>query len=74
MYQPQSNAVFASNVNIETGATADCGSIITPACIKAMYGITNGTLHNSNNSLGIFEFGDVYAQQDLNKFFKTYAR
>lgn len=38
-----------------------------------MYNITVGTLKSSTNTLGIFEFGDVYAQADLNSFYKTYA-
>jgi hypothetical protein len=38
-----------------------------------MYNITAGTLKNSKNTLGIFEFGDIYAQGDLDSFYKTYA-
>jgi tripeptidyl-peptidase-1 len=57
--------------NIE--ATDSCGTTITPACIKAIYNITAGTLHNPSNTLGIYEFGDIYAQADLNAFFKSYA-
>ena len=59
--------------NINTVAVEDCGTTITPACIKAIYNITDGTLSDKSNSLGIFEFGDVYAQEDLDAFFKTYA-
>jgi hypothetical protein len=59
--------------NINTVAVNDCGTTITPACIKAIYNITDGKLSDKSNSLGIFEFGDVYAQEDLDAFFKTYA-
>jgi tripeptidyl-peptidase-1 len=64
---------FHSNMIVNTDATDHCGTTITPACIKAIYNITDGTLADSSNSMGIYEFGDVYAQQDLNQFFKTYA-
>jgi tripeptidyl-peptidase-1 len=66
--------VVISNAESDTEATSDCGSTITPACIKAMYGITAGTTKTAGNTLGIYELGDIYAQQDLNSFFKTYAR
>lgn len=40
-----------------------------------MYNITEGTSHIDGNELGIFEdIGDVYAQEDLNSFFSTFAR
>ncbi|KAF2161129.1 hypothetical protein M409DRAFT_69979 [Zasmidium cellare ATCC 36951] len=49
-----------------------CSSVVTPACIKAMYNITNGTRAATGNELGIFEdLGDHYSQEDLNTFFKA---
>ena len=63
----------SSPTHMLEAATDTCGTAITPACIKAMYNITAGTLKNSKNTLGIFEFGDIYAQGDLNSFYKTYA-
>jgi tripeptidyl-peptidase-1 len=53
-----------------------CDTLVTPACIKALYGIPTispTTVPNPNNSLGIFEEGDYYAQADLNSFFTKYA-
>jgi tripeptidyl-peptidase-1 len=46
---------------------------MTPACIKALYQIPDTTSASSNNSLGIFELGDTYAQKDLDTFFAKYA-
>lgn len=51
----------------------DCGENITPACIKALYGIPPAHLNDSVNSLGIYEDGDYYAQEDLDLFFANYA-
>lgn len=51
----------------------DCGRNITPACIKALYKIPDAHLNDSVNSLGIYEDGDYYAQEDLNLFFAQYA-
>lgn len=50
-----------------------CDVAITPACIAALYGIPNGTLANSSNVMGIFEDGDYYSQEDLNKFFANFT-
>jgi tripeptidyl-peptidase-1 len=58
---------------LQIAATDDCGTAITPACIKAMYNITAGTLKNSENTLGIFELQDIYAQADFDSFYKLYA-
>ena len=42
--------------------------------ILALYNITKGTTAAKGNELGIFEdIGDVYAQEDLDLFFATYA-
>jgi tripeptidyl-peptidase I len=46
---------------------------ITPACIKALYGVPNGTLANPSNAMGIFEEGDYYSQEDLNNFFANFT-
>lgn len=54
--------------------TATCDEYITPQCIKAMYKIPDASLSNVTNPLGIFEsLGDVYAQEDLDAFYKLLA-
>ena len=70
---PSISLGFSDQLLLSTATTDTCGTAITPACIKAMYNISTGTLKNSKNTLGIFEFGDIYAQADLNSFYKTYA-
>lgn len=50
-----------------------CDSFITPACIAAMYNITQATKAAPNNQLGIFEEGDFYAAEDLIEFFTLLA-
>lgn len=51
-------------------STAICSTIMTPQCIKKMYGIPKATLANKDNFLGIYEADNqVYAQEDLNDFF-----
>ena len=54
----------------------NCGSNITPACIRALYDIpeqTSATFVDPANTLGIFESGDIYAQADIDSFFKKFA-
>lgn len=62
----------------EVGDLADCDVHITPACIKALYGVPDtpeypGGKPRADNSLGIFEEGDYYAQADLDLFFANYT-
>ena len=51
----------------------NCDVVITPACIKALYQVPKAELAADGNSLGIFEEGDYYAQEDLNLFFANYT-
>ncbi|KAI8244681.1 Aorsin [Colletotrichum sp. SAR 10_96] len=53
--------------------TSACTDNVTPACIKALYRIPDNTLNHPSNSLGIYETGDYYAQEDLNLFFAKYT-
>lgn len=56
------------------GALADCDTIITPQCIKAIYNIPEATGSNVTNPMGLFEsLGDVYSQEDLDQFFELAA-
>jgi tripeptidyl-peptidase-1 len=50
-----------------------CDTDITPACIKALYKIPDATSASPNNSLGLYESGDTYAQEDLDLFFAKYT-
>ncbi|KAF9893306.1 hypothetical protein FE257_011736 [Aspergillus nanangensis] len=51
-----------------------CDIVVTPACIQAMYNVSQGTSATPGNELGIFEgLGDVYTQDDLDLFFATVA-
>ncbi|KNG91684.1 putative protease S8 tripeptidyl peptidase I [Aspergillus nomiae NRRL 13137] len=53
----------------------NCDHSITPDCIRALYKIPSArAAPHPNNSLGIFEEGDYYAQEDLDLFFKTFAK
>ncbi|KAI9661283.1 MAG: hypothetical protein M1821_009610 [Bathelium mastoideum] len=54
-----------------------CDRVTTPACVKALYQIPNGTQSDPNNALGVFEsqIGAMqsYNQGDLNSFFQTFT-
>lgn len=55
---------------------ADCDLVITPPCIRALYqfdALDPDAMVSSNNSLGFFEGGDFYAQEDLDLFFSTFT-
>jgi tripeptidyl-peptidase-1 len=53
------------------GGLLNCDQQITPDCVKALYNIPPALFAHPNNSLGIFEEGDYYAQEDLDLFFKN---
>ncbi|KAK5135062.1 hypothetical protein LTR08_005722 [Meristemomyces frigidus] len=55
---------------------ATCDVAITPACLQALYNFQPLSPHakvSPNNSMGIFEEGDFYSQQDLNSFFTNFT-
>jgi tripeptidyl-peptidase-1 len=55
---------------------ANCDTTITPACVAALYNIPPVEQPNAtraDNSLGIFEEGDYYDQEDLDLFFAKYT-
>lgn len=51
---------------------ANCSGLVTPACIKALYGLPYDVEAVPGNDMGIYESGDTYDQADLNSFFTTY--
>lgn len=61
---------------LSNSSLADCDEFITPVCLQALYNFKapgpNATV-SSNNSIGIFEEGDFYAQEDFDSFFATYT-
>ncbi|OJJ43932.1 hypothetical protein ASPZODRAFT_101669 [Penicilliopsis zonata CBS 506.65] len=64
----------AKSLNVSLDSLASCDTSVTPACIRAMYNISEGTKATPNNELGIFEcLGDIYSQEDLDLFFSTLA-
>jgi len=52
--------------------TANCSDLVTPASIAALYDIPAANKTNLNNSMGIFEKGAWYQDEDLDLFFATY--
>lgn len=61
-------AAAASNENL-----TDCSEYVTPACIRALYGVPPPITAVDGNEMGIFESGDTYDQPSLNLFFQHYA-
>lgn len=56
---------------------ATCDVAITPACIQALYQFEPQSPHakvSPTNSMGIFEDGDFYSQEDLNLFFANFTK
>lgn len=52
----------------------DCSILVTPACIKQMYGIPDATSKLAGNELGVFEHNsELHKQSDLDKFYSLYA-
>lgn len=65
-----------SLMDTEAAAAATCATAISPACLRALYefdALNSSSPVSSNNSMGIFEEGDYYAQADLNSFYTKYA-
>jgi tripeptidyl-peptidase-1 len=68
-------AKFAPDLPGGNSTLTGCDKLVTPQCVKALYGIpeTDPTVTpNPANSLGIFEEGDFYAQADLDQFYNLF--
>lgn len=68
-------AKFPKSIS-NTSELATCDVAITPACVAALYQIppvAAGYKARADNSLGIFEEGDYYAQEDLDLFFANFT-
>lgn len=64
------------DVALLNSSLADCDKLITPICLRALYNFKAPSLNatvSTNNTIGIFEDGDFYAQEDFNSFFANYA-
>ncbi|KAI5305495.1 RNA polymerase II subunit A C-terminal domain phosphatase [Ascosphaera pollenicola] len=53
--------------NIETNTTM-CSTVMTPACVRALYNIPKGSKAAKGNELGIVAQLDAYSQEDLDSF------
>ncbi|KAK9417389.1 putative Peptidase S53 domain-containing protein [Seiridium unicorne] len=65
-----------STSQIEADAAGTCATAISPVCLQALYQfdpLNSTSKVSANNSMGIFEEGDYYAQADLNSFYTKYA-
>lgn len=52
-----------------------CDTVITPDCLRALYGIPVSTTANPANSFGIVEYTpQIYIQEDLDLFFSNYSK
>jgi tripeptidyl-peptidase I len=50
-----------------------CGTNITPPCIRALYQIPQLQHATPGNSLGLFEQGSYFNEDDVNAFYAEYA-
>lgn len=51
-----------------------CGILVTPACIRKLYNITDIISGHPNNTIGIYETrDDYYGQHDLDAYFTVFA-
>jgi tripeptidyl-peptidase-1 len=52
----------------------NCSSIVTPACVRAIYNVADKPQGNPKNSIGIYtSLGEFYDQDGLNSFFANFA-
>ncbi|SPO00049.1 related to serine protease [Cephalotrichum gorgonifer] len=68
---PKKGETVSSN-NILSELT-QCDTMITPACLRALYSIPPGTLQWPNNTLGVVEYTpQAFLQSDLDLFFADF--
>ena len=68
---------FGSLVGLHTeshsAVNATCAQMITPECIRQLYGIPATASAVPGNELGIVEAANAYDQEDLNLFYESFA-
>lgn len=61
-------------VNLTSNAVpASCNSVVTPACLEALYGVPTSPATQSSNVLGVSGFIDQFANQADLKVGKSLA-
>ncbi|MCJ1395521.1 hypothetical protein MMC18_008407 [Xylographa bjoerkii] len=63
---------FVGQIN-ELGNLSTCDTVITPACIAALYQVPPGDKSHPLNAMGIYEFGDDYGNTNLDLIFASFA-
>ncbi|KAH9949696.1 peptidase S8/S53 domain-containing protein [Amylocystis lapponica] len=59
---------------LDADSLEHCGYVITPACVRALYGFDYNFTAPSNNSIGIVEYSlYVYLPTDLDMFFQNFS-
>ncbi|KHN98389.1 Peptidase S8/S53, subtilisin/kexin/sedolisin [Metarhizium album ARSEF 1941] len=67
-------APYPPGFTVQSQDATDCPTHVTPACIKALYNVTDATTAAEGNQLGMFESDDeMHKQADLDKFYGLYA-
>ncbi|KAH8116692.1 family S53 protease-like protein [Phellopilus nigrolimitatus] len=62
----------ATNLTMRQTAPSSCNSVVTPACLQALYGIPTTLATQSSNVLGVSGFADQFANKaDLTTFLRT---
>jgi tripeptidyl-peptidase-1 len=54
-------------------ALQNCSTNITPACIKALYGIPDAPAAVPGNSVGLYQQGSYFAKSDIDLYLARYA-
>lgn len=71
---PKQGAQLDNSTN-EIDGLKTCDTVITPDCLRALYGIPVSTTANPANSFGIVEYTpQIYIQEDLDLFFSNYSK
>ncbi|CZR58556.1 related to serine protease [Phialocephala subalpina] len=69
----QSNPKQGAQVLNALMTLENCDTMITPACLQALYNAPPGSLSMKNNTLGVVEYTpQAFLQTDLNMYFKQF--
>jgi tripeptidyl-peptidase-1 len=72
LQDPQSFFHIAASVELPLNLQG-CAQNFTPVCYQALYDIPANNTALPGNSVGLYESGDIYAQEDSDAFFAKYA-
>jgi tripeptidyl-peptidase-1 len=74
LFRPKLTSMSLNLTTKTPDSLLNCSSMVTPACVRAIYNVSDKPRGNPENSIGIYtSLGEFYDQDGLDSFFANFA-